>query len=164
MSYVGHLWTRTQSKTFTVAIAGNGQKAAGFSQAQLWSPGKWKLLRALIQGYNLMWNVPEWTPKSFLCFSWVSFFKLTFIPYYSNTDTLIGVLSVAGELNVFSILLLFLLSHHCALIKFSRHNFCLFLTYCLSHWGSPASAWAEQKKKNTTVRDMIMKKHVPDYL
>ena len=28
------------------------------------------------------------------------------------------VLSVAGELNVFSILLLFLLSHHCALIKF----------------------------------------------
>ena len=56
------------SKSFTVAISGNGHKAAGFSQTQLWLPGKWKFLRVLIQGCNLMWNVPERTPKSFCVF------------------------------------------------------------------------------------------------
>ena len=50
---VGHCWATEQglpSKSFTVAIAGNGHKEAGFSQAQLWLPGKWKLSRILIQG------------------------------------------------------------------------------------------------------------------
>ena len=73
---VGHHWATEQGltrKTFTVAIAGNGHKAADFSQAQLWVPGKWKLLRVLIQGYNLMLNVPEQNPKSFCVFPEYSF-------------------------------------------------------------------------------------------
>lgn len=44
-------------------------------------------------------------PKAF-CKLLLSILKLTFIPYYSNTDTLIRFV-VAGELTVFSILLLF---------------------------------------------------------
>ena len=73
---VGHHWATEQgfpSKSFTVAISGNGHKAAGFSQTQLWLPGKWKFLRVLIQGCNLMWNVPERTPKSFCVFPVYSF-------------------------------------------------------------------------------------------
>ena len=73
---VGHHRATEQglpSKSFKVAISGNGHKAAGFSQAQLWLPGKWKFLRVLIQGCNLMWNVPERTPKSFCVFPVYSF-------------------------------------------------------------------------------------------
>ena len=64
---------KDSSKCLTVAIARNGHKTTGFSQAQLWVPGKWKLLRILIQGCNLVWNVPEWKHKSFCVFPEYSF-------------------------------------------------------------------------------------------
>ena len=43
---VGRHWAAERglaTKTSTLAIAGNGHKAAGLSQTQLWLPAKWKL-------------------------------------------------------------------------------------------------------------------------
>ena len=68
---VGHPWATEQglrSETFTVAISGNDHKGGRLFLNPTVITWEWKFLRVLIQGCNLMWNVPEGTPKSFCVF------------------------------------------------------------------------------------------------
>ena len=66
--HVGHHWTRTQKWNVYGCYFREWPQGGRLFLNPTVITWEWKFLRVLIQGCNLMWNVPEGTPKSFCVF------------------------------------------------------------------------------------------------